>query len=294
MEYNKRVEQKLTSEQKVRFQRDNGKFRLLENIVIIPVITTILGIYLDSFPIVCVSIICIIIFLAFKITAVTRKNVVFDEVIVPIVLEEMYDKVTYVKRDDDVLSNFEKSGLVPAYDKIKVNNQYRIKQDKYIINMSKITTQKLNIEENDGEITKDYEVNFCGIFASVKLPSKSSINFKAIEKGLEEEKQDLVKITNMEFDYCYDVFSKDPVEVRSILSPGVMARMIEFNSKIGLTVNFSVCEDMLYIGVNYDNFLNFRDKGRKYVVEEDVVDNMKVLEVIENYVRYFCNMYEAQ
>ena len=41
-----------------------------------------------------------------------------------------------------------------------------------------------------------------------------------------------IKIPYSEFDMCYDVYSQNPVEVRNILSYGVMARIIEFNEKI--------------------------------------------------------------
>ena len=171
-------------------------------------------------------------------------------------------------------------------------NSYIVCADKYNINLSKVSTKRMHEEENDGVVDKYYEDNFNGIFAYIKLPSKSLTNFRAIEKGIVESQEDIVKITNMEFDYCYDVLSSEPVEVRGILSPAVMARIIEFNSKIGLTISFAIKDDMLYLSVNYNEFLDFRGKGKKYINEENFIDNLKVLEVIQMYVRYFVNMYD--
>lgn len=294
MEINQKIDRVLTSEQKIKFQRDNGKFRLLNNIVILPILTAILGIYLESILIVSISIIGIIIFLALKVTSFTRRNVIFDEIIVPNALNELFQTVEYVKKDDDLENYFKESGLVPIYNKFKSHNSYTIYEDKYNINISKVSTKKLHVEENDGVEDKYYEDNFDGIFAYIKLPSKTLANFKAIEKGVIESEEDIVKITNMEFDYCYDVLSKEPVEARGVLSPAVMARIIEFNSKIGLTISFGLKEDMLYLAVNYNEFLDFRGKGKKYVDENNFIDNLKVLEVVQMYVRYFVNMYDEK
>lgn len=292
MEINQKIDRVLTPEQKIKFQRDNGKFKLLNNIVILPILTAILGVYLESITIVSISIIGIILFLVLKITSFTRRNVIFEEVIVPKALDEVFENVKYIKKDDVVEEHFKASGLVPIYNKFKMYNSYIVCEDKYNINLSKVSTKKMHEEENDGVIDKYYEDNFNGIFAYIKLPSKSLTNFRAIEKGIVESQEDIVKITNMEFDYCYDVLSSEPVEVRGILSPAVMARIIEFNSKIGLTISFAIKDDMLYLSVNYNEFLDFRGKGKKYINEENFIDNLKVLEVIQMYVRYFVNMYD--
>lgn len=292
MEINQKIDRVLTPEQKIKFQRDNGKFKLLNNIVILPILTAILGVYLESIAIVSISIIGIILFLVLKITSFTRRNVIFEEVIVPKALDEVFENVKYIKKDDVVEEHFKASGLVPIYNKFKMYNSYIVCEDKYNINLSKVSTKRMHEEENDGVIDKYYEDNFNGIFAYIKLPSKSLTNFRAIEKGIVESQEDIVKITNMEFDYCYDVLSSEPVEVRGILSPAVMARIIEFNSKIGLTISFAIKDDMLYLSVNYNEFLDFRGKGKKYINEENFIDNLKVLEVIQMYVRYFVNMYD--
>lgn len=292
MEINQKIDRTLTPEQKIKFQRDNGKFRILNNIVILPILTAILGVYLESILIVSISILGIILFLILKVTSFTRRNIIFDEIIVPKALSELFENVKYVKKDNTVEDYFKDSGLVPIYDKIKVYNNYKVCEDKYDINISKISTKRLYEEENDGVVDKYYEDNFNGIFAYTKLPSKSLTSFRAIEKGMIESDEDIVKITNMEFDYCYDVLSKEPVEARGVLTPAVMARIIEFNSKIGLTINFAIKEDILYLSVNYSDFLDFRGKGKKYVDEENLTDNLKVLEVIQMYVRYFVNMYD--
>ena len=66
MELNQKVGNMLTPEQKANFQKDNGKFKLLNHIVIVPIISTLLGIYLENFIIVGVSIALIIAFLILK------------------------------------------------------------------------------------------------------------------------------------------------------------------------------------------------------------------------------------
>ena len=39
------LESKLTSEEKIKFERDNGRFKLLKNIIILPIIVGIIGIH---------------------------------------------------------------------------------------------------------------------------------------------------------------------------------------------------------------------------------------------------------
>ena len=56
MELNRKIDRLLTKEQKTKFQIDNGKFKILNNIVLLPVITALLGIYLESIIIVSISI----------------------------------------------------------------------------------------------------------------------------------------------------------------------------------------------------------------------------------------------
>ena len=62
MELNDMLERKLTPEQKVKFERDNGRFKLLKNIIILPIIVGIVGIYFESILIVTICILCIIYF----------------------------------------------------------------------------------------------------------------------------------------------------------------------------------------------------------------------------------------
>ncbi len=292
MELNQKVEKSLTSEQKVKFQRDNGKFKLLNNIVLIPIIMSLIGIYLESIAIVSIGILCVIIFLVLKICSFTRKNVVYENVIIPLVLKEKFnDILLYEKYDDIVLDEFKKSNLISEYDKIKVEKYFAIKNEKYNVNVSKLNVKKLNIEENDGVVDKDLEEKLSGIFAFTKLPSKTITEFKVINKN-EEKNDNIVKIPNVDFDLKYDVFSQNPVEVRNILSPGVMARILEFNNKIDNIINFSIYEDMLYVSINYKYFLEFKGKGKKYVDEELAQQNLNVMEILDAFIRYFVNMYE--
>ena len=80
MELNQRLDQELTAEQKIKFQKDNGRFKLLNNIVLIPIATALLGIYLESILIVSISIVCVIIFLLLSIGTFSKRNVVYEDV----------------------------------------------------------------------------------------------------------------------------------------------------------------------------------------------------------------------
>lgn len=291
MELNQKVEKTLTSEQKVRFQRDNGKFKLLNNIVLLPIIMSLIGIYLESIAIVSIGIVCIIIFLSLKVCSFTKKNIVYENVIVPIILKEKFNNIILCEKNyDNVLDEFKKSNLISEYDKIKVEKYLVIKNEKYDINISKINVKKINIEENDGVVDKDLEEKLSGIFAYSKLPTKAITEFKVIKKD-NEKSDNIVKIPNVDFDLKYDVFSQNPVEVRNILSPGVMARILEFNNKIDNIINFSIYEDMLYVSINYKDFLEFKGKGKKYVDEELAQENLEILEILDIFIRYFVNMY---
>lgn len=292
MELNQKLEKTLTSEQKIKFQRDNGKFKLLNNMVLIPIITTLLGIYLESITIVSISIACIIIFLIFKICSFSKKNVIYEDVIIPEVLKEKFDNIECIKETTIVTEEFEKSRIITNYDKIKVDKLYKINKEKYTINLAKINVQKLNIEENDGVIDKDLEDKFLGAFAYVKLPAKYITDFKVISKNSETTEENKVKIPYTEFDAYYDVYSLNPVEVRNTLSPGVMARILEFNTKIDNIINFSIYEDMLYVTINYKEFLEFKGKGKKYVNEMEAIKNLDMLEILDTFIRYFVNIYE--
>ncbi len=292
MELNRKVEKTLTREQKVKFQRDNGKFKLLNNIVILPVITVLLGIYLESIIIVSISIVCIIAFLICKIFSFSRKNIIFEEVIIPTVLKEKFENVSYIDDSISVDEDFKKSKIIPTYDKIDVNKSYVIRKEKYIINLSTIIVNKLNIEESDGVVDKELEEKFNGIFISVKLPVKSTTNFIVLDKNLKIDDSSKVKITNYEFDKVYNVYSDKQVEVRGILSAGIMARILEFNSKANNIISFSICEDMLYIAVQDSDFLKFNGKGRLYVDEEKAKRDLELLEILDMFVTYFINMFE--
>ena len=82
----------------------------------------------------------------------------------------------------------------------------------------------------------------------------------------------------------------DQVSVRRILSPGVMARVLEINRKMNHIINFSVYKNVLYISVEYDKFLDFEAKGKKYVDEQVASENLEILELLNYFVRYFVNM----
>ena len=124
------------------------------------------------------------------------------------------------------------------------------------------------------------------------MPTKYTTNFKVIAKDIDNTNVNKIKIPYSEFDMCYDVYSQNPVEVRNILSYGVMARIIEFNEKIDKIINFSIFEDMLYVSINYKEFLDFKGNGKKYVNEIETIKNLDVIEVLDIFIRYILNLYE--
>ena len=292
MELNRKIDRLLTKEQKTKFQIDNGKFKILNNIVLLPVITALLGIYLESIIIVSISILGIIGFLGCKIFSFKKKNVVYEETIIPAVLKEKFQDIQIVKDDNLIEEEFKRSNIIPDFKNIDVEKSFAINKEKYSLNLSKIIVKKLNIEENDGVVDKDIEEKFNGVFIYVKLPVKTSTSYRVIDKKLEIDSDSKVKITNYDFDSVYDVFSTEQAEVRGILSAGIMARILEFNAKIGGVINFSINEDMLYVAVDYKKFLEFKGNGKKYIDEPEALRNLEMLEILDLFVTYFFNIYE--
>lgn len=292
MELNRKIDRLLTKEQKKKFQIDNGKFKILNNIVLLPVITALLGIYLESIIIVSISILGIIAFLVCKIFSFKKKNVVYEETIIPAVLKEKFQDIQIVKDDNLIEEEFKRSNIIPDFKNIDVEKSFAINKEKYSLNLSKIIVKKLNIEENDGVVDKDIEEKFNGVFIYVKLPVKTSTSYRVIDKKLEIDSDSKVKITNYDFDSVYDVFSTEQAEVRGILSAGIMARILEFNAKIGGVINFSINEDMLYVAVDYKKFLEFKGNGKKYIDEPEALRNLEMLEILDLFVTYFFNIYE--
>lgn len=292
MELNRKIDRLLTKEQKTKFQIDNGKFKILNNIVLLPIITALLGIYLESIIIVSISILGIIAFLVCKIFSFKKKNVVYEETIIPAVLKEKFQDIQIVKDDNLIEEEFKRSNIIPDFKNIDVEKSFAINKEKYSLNLSKIIVKKLNIEENDGVVDKDIEEKFNGVFIYVKLPVKTSTSYRVIDKKLEIDSDSKVKITNYDFDSVYDVFSTEQAEVRGILSAGIMARILEFNAKIGGVINFSINEDMLYVAVDYKKFLEFKGNGKKYIDEPEALRNLEMLEILDLFVTYFFNIYE--
>ena len=292
MELNQKVGNMLTPEQKANFQKDNGKFKLLNHIVIVPIISTLLGIYLENFIIVGVSIALIIAFLILKTYSFTHRNLVYEKEIIPIVLNEIFEDVLCMDKDEEIKENFKKSQLVDDYDKVKVDRTVVIRQPNYVVNVSKINILQENVEENDGVVDKEIEDKMSGLFAYTRLPSKSLIDYKVIRKGLNASLDDLIKIPNMDFDRAYDVYAKSPVEVRNILSYGVMARILDFDTELGKIISFSIVEDMLYIAIDYPKFLEFKGKGKTFVIESQAQEDLRELEILDMFITYIMNMYQ--
>ena len=172
---------------------------------------------------------------------------------------------------------------------------------KYDIELCKIITKKINIEENDGVVDKSLDENFCGIFASINIPTKFDNEFRVV-KNIKEKEQinnisksdtQLVRMNNTEFDKIYDVYSMNQVSIKRILSPGVMARILEINKKIGNIISFSIYDNVLYVSVEYNDYMEFKGKGKLYVDEKLALQNLDVLDSLDYFIRYFINITDS-
>lgn len=295
------LKDKLTSEEKIKFQRDNDKFKLLRNIIILLIVITIIGIYLESILIVTISILCIIVLLILAKFSINKKGAVYENVIVPYILKEKFPNLEYNNKNNSLLYEVEKTKILPEYDKISCSNYFKVLYGKYNVEVCKIITKKMSVEENDGIIDKNLENNFCGIFAAVNIPDKFDNEFRVVKNLKEREeltvikKNDtqLVRMNNVEFDMLYDVYSMNQVSIKRILSPGVMARILEINKKLHSVISFSVYNNVLYVAIEYNNFMEFEGKGHLYVDEELAQENLDVLENLDYFVRYFINITDS-
>ena len=295
------LENKLTSEEKIKFERDNGKFKLLKNIIILPIIIAIVGIYFESILIVTICILCIILLLILDKFSINKKGKTYDEVIIPYVLKEKFHNIEYNNNNKTLLEKIEKSKIFLDYDKIFCSNYFKVLYGKYDIELCKIITKKINIEENDGVVDKSLDENFCGIFASINIPTKFDNEFRVV-KNIKEKEQinnisksdtQLVRMNNTEFDKIYDVYSMNQVSIKRIVSPGVMARILEINKKIGNIISFSIYDNVLYVSVEYNDYMEFKGKGKLYVDEKLAQQNLDVLDSLDYFIRYFINITDS-
>ncbi len=301
MELNRLIDKKLTSEQKRKFEQNNGKFKIIDILIILPIITTLLGIFLESIIVVSASIVCIIIFLLIIAFSTKKRNVVYEDVIIPLVLQERFRNLESVLKDDEVEKEFIMSGLGRNYSKFESKNNLRLHEDRYFIELSKIITRNKKTQDEEVEEDREFEKTFSGMFAYVKLPNPIDVelevkeNLKSVEQVNNIDKADahIVKMNNMDFDTQYDVMATDPSLARRVLSIGVMARILEINRKLGKVINFSIKNDMLYVLIEYDEFLEFNStKKNEYINETVANDNMDAIEVLDYFVRYIVNLAE--
>ena len=295
------LESKLTSEEKIKFERDNGRFKLLKNIIILPIIVGIIGIYFESILIVTLCILCIILLLILNIFSINKKGKTYENIIVPYVLKEKFQNIQYNNNNKILLEKIGDSKIFLDYDKIFCSNYFKILYGKYDIESCKIVTKKMNIEENDGVVDKSLDENFCGIFATVNIPTKFDNEFRVV-KNIKEKEQinnvnkaetQLVRMNNIEFDRIYDVYSMNQVSIKRVLSPRVMARILEINKKIGSIISFSIYNNVLYLSIEYNNYMEFKGKGKFYVDEQLAQQNLNVLENLDYFVRYFINITDS-
>lgn len=301
MELNRLLDKKLTPKQKSKFERDNGKFKMLNILIILPIITTVLGVFMESMAVVTVSIVLIICFLLFIAFSTKKRNAVYDEKIIPLVLQERFRNIAILKEDKDIEDEFKMSGLGSNYSKFEARNSLVLKEDKYNICISKIITRNKKVHDDENYEEKEFEKSFSGIFAYVRLSKQVDAalvvkeNLKTIEqiKSIDKADVEKIKMNNMDFDAQYDINTSDPSVARKILSLGVMARILEINRKLGKVINFSLKGNTLYLLVDYDEFLEFSSsKKNEYVNEEKANENMDVIEILDYFVRYMVNLTE--
>lgn len=301
MELNRLLDKKLTPQQKSKYERDNGKFKMLNILIILPIVTTILGIFLESMIVVTISIIVIILCLLFIVFATKKKNEVYEKIIVPLVIRERFNNIELFNGELDVENGYYLSGLGKDYSKFENRNNLVLQEDRYKVTISKVVTKNKKEHFDENEEEKEFEKSFSGIFAYVRIPSEIDIdlivkeNYKTQKQINEIDKADVqrVKMNNIEFDTQYDVISSDPSMARRILSIGVMARILDINKKLGKVISFSIKDNFLYILVEYDEFLEFSSsKKNEYVNEEQAQENMDVIETLDYFIRYIVNLTE--
>lgn len=301
MELNRLLDKKLTPQQKSKYERDNGKFKILNILIILPIVTTILGIFLESMVVVTVSIIVIILCLLFIVFATKKKNEVYEKIIIPLVLKERFNNIELFNGELDVENGYYLSGLGKDYSKFENRNNLVLQEDRYKVTISKVVTKNKKEHFDENEEEKEFEKSFSGMFAYVRIPSEIDIdlivkeNYKTQKQIDEIDKADVqrVKMNNIEFDTQYDVISSDPSVARRILSLGVMARILDINKKLGKVISFSIKDNFLYILVDYDEFLEFSSsKKNEYVNEEQAQENMDVIETLDYFIRYIVNLTE--
>ena len=291
MELNDMLDQKLTSEEKMRLKRDNGKFKLLRNLGFIPVIIAIFGIYLDSIFVVFLGVILIIAFLVFLTYFGSIKVGVYEKLIIPYVLGTKFEKIELQSLENYLKEEYVSSRLDENSNILKCSNSFKITEEKYSIECCKVISKVENIEEEDGVKDKVIEEKFSGVFACIKLPVKFNQEFRVIEKEDQNDKNntELIKMNNIEFDSSYDVYSMDQISIRNIISPGTMARVLDINKKMNKMLKFSIYDNKLYIAVNYNEFLKFKSNENEYVNEEVANENLEILEQISYFARYMIN-----
>ena len=301
MELNRLLDKKLTPEHKRKFERDKDKFKTLNIIIILPIITAILGVFMESIVLVTASLVIIIVCLLFVAFSTKSRNVIYEEMIIPIVLQERFRDCEPLKKDLDVENEFDMSGLGKEYSRFEDRNSFLIHEDRYTISISKIVTKNKKIQDEENEDYKEFVKSFSGVFAYFRLPRNIDIdievkeNYKTKNQITQIDKTDVERVimNNIEFDTQYDVRASDPAVARKILSIGVMARILEINRKLGRVINFSIKNNTLFILVDYDEFLEFSSsKKNEYVNEEKANENMDVVEIIDYFARYMVNLTE--
>lgn len=299
MELNRLIEKKLTPKQKRKYEQDNGKFKVLSILIILPIVTTILGMFIESIAVVSISIVFIILCLLFIAFSTKKRNIVYERIIVPIVLQERFRNIEHLEGNEEVEDRFQSSELGEDYTKFEAKNSLVLNEDGYDMTISKIVTKKKKIYDEESEEEKEFEKSFSGLFTYLRIPNTTDIDLKVLEnlktkKQINEiDKADVQRVimNNMEFDTQYDVMSSDPSVARRVLSLGVMARILEIDRKLGKVISFSIKDNYLYILIRYDDFLEFGSNKKNEYVDEDLANqNMDVIETVDYFTRYIINL----
>lgn len=133
------------------------------------------------------------------------------------------------------------------------------------INKTPIVFSEVLAEENqkttneDGLGSSDYVVLFQGMFFIVDLKKNIRQNtlvypdilkyFKSAIFINENQNYDRIKLEDTEFEKFFEVYGTDQVESRYILSPALMARMVDFRKHTKNYLQISFKDSKAYIGI---------------------------------------------
>jgi hypothetical protein len=85
-------------------------------------------------------------------------------------------------------------------------------------------------------------------------------------QALNQQRGQLVRLEDPEFEKLFAVYSTDQIEARYLLSPSLMQRLVDFTKKARRETFVSLINDKIYIAIKYDEDL-FEPKLFKTMVD---------------------------